>query len=130
MKRHYLTCLPQHEQPIIDGTKTTTIRTPRKRPIAVGDTITFRVWVGRPYGNGSTVRDVRTVTVTGIEYIEVHRRTQRLYANVDGEIVRQPPYVVRDIAQRDGFAGAWSMIDYLTSKQPTFTGHIYSWEHK
>lgn len=54
---------PRFEQPILDETKLTTFRgrsrasKKPKGPPKIGEILSFRVWVGRPYGKGSTVRE-------------------------------------------------------------------------
>jgi hypothetical protein len=124
---HYLFCMPCHAAKIIDGTKTTTIRAPRKdkRDPKVGDTIVLRKWIGKPYGSGSTVEDLRKVTVTSARRIRVNRQTRGVF--IDDE--KQLANVVEKMAVADGFCGTWAMVDYLTSdKQPEFTGFIYGWE--
>jgi hypothetical protein len=36
-------------EPILQGCKVQTVRPPRKRPVAVGDALSLRVWMGHPY---------------------------------------------------------------------------------
>lgn len=123
-RNHHLICLPHHAQKIIDGTKTTTIRAPRKHAVAVGDTITFAIWKGRPYW--SEQERVRVVTVKSVQTIRVTRETCRI--DIDGVTVS--PADSWTLAVGDGFQNSAELIDYLTSeKQPEFSGFIYGWEH-
>lgn len=122
-RNHHLICLPHHAAKIIDGTKTTTIRAPRSRPIAVGDTITFARWTAKPYR--SKQERVRVVTVTSVDQIYVNRQTRGIRLN--GHLQRA--FIAQHIAEVDGFPGLWELIDYLTSdKQPEFSGFIYGWD--
>ena len=122
-RNHHLICLPHHAEKIIDGTKTTTIRTPRKHAVAVGDTITFAIWKGVPFR--SKQERVRVVTVTSVDQIYVNRQTRGIRLN--GHLQRA--FIAQHIAEVDGFLGLWELIDYLTSdKQPEFSGFIYGWE--
>jgi len=123
---HHLICLPQHAPKIIDGTKTTTIRSPRSRPIAVGDTITFARWTAKPYR--SKQERVRVVTVTSVRTIN----TRRCIGYFDDIIIDGDPISAPDakaLAIGDGFESITEIVDYLTSeKQPEFSGFIYGWE--
>ena len=126
-RNHHLICLPHHAPKIIDGTKTTTIRAPRSRPIEVGDTITFARWTANPYR--SKQERVRVVTVTSVRKIDLNRIPgECVDIAIDGQAVSDEEY--RRIATCDGFEFAADMANYLTSdKQPEFSGFIYGWEH-
>lgn len=128
-RNHHLICCPHHAPKILDGTKTTTIRAPRKdgRIPVVGDTITFRKWIGRPYGAGSTVENVRVVTVTSVRKISVFRNG--ICWDVDIDRTSPSTEALRELAIGDGFEHITELVDYLTSdKQPEFSGFIYGWE--
>lgn len=125
-RNHHLICLPQHASKIIDGTKTTTIRSPRKRGSnpAVGDTITFAMWKGRPYW--SEQERVRVVTVTSVRKISVIRNGTFWDIDIDGERLSFESRL--DLAIGDGFKSITELVNYLTSeKQPEFSGFIYGW---
>jgi len=122
---HHLICLPQHAPKIIDGTKTTTIRSPRSRPIAVGDTITFARWTAKPYR--SKQERVRQVTVTSVRKIDVACYGITWAIKID----EQTPSTetLRELAIGDGFECITELVDYLTSdKQPEVSGCIYGWD--
>lgn len=122
-RSHRLICLPQHAPKIIDGTKTTTIRAPRKYPIAVGDTITFAIWKGVPFR--SRQERVRVVTVKSVQTIRVTWETCRI--DIDGVTVS--PSNSWTLAVGDGFQNSAELIEYLTSdKKPEFSGAIYGWD--
>lgn len=124
-RNHHLICLPHHAPKIIDGTKTTTIRTPRSRPIAVGDTITFARWTAKPYR--SRQERVRVVTVTSVRTINVFRNG--ICWDVDIDRTSPSMETLRELASGDGFEHITELVDYLTSdKQPEFIGFIYGWE--
>lgn len=123
-RNHHLICLPHHAPRISDGTKTTTIRSPRKHAVAVGDTITFAIWKGVPFR--SRQERVRVVTVTSVRKIRVNRQTRGVFLDDEKQLAN----VVEKMAIADGFCGTWAMVDYLTSdKQPEFSGFIYGWDH-
>lgn len=122
-RNHHLICLPHHAEKIIDGTKTTTIRSPRKHAVAVGDTITFAIWKGVAFR--SKQERVRVVTVTSVRKIYVNWETRRV--EIDG--ITQGSSDRWAMAINDGFDSAVAMVDYLTSdKKPEFSGFIYGWD--
>lgn len=124
-RNHHLICLPHHAPKISDGTKTTTIRAPRKHAVAVDDTITFAIWKGVPLR--SKQERVRVVTVTSVRKIDVFGNGHCFTVDIDA--VPQSTSQCNELAVGDGFANAEQLVDYLTSdKQPEFSGFIYGWE--
>lgn len=69
MSNHVIMFQPWLARKVEDGSKLTTIRGNRKRPIKVGDTLSLREWTGKPYR--SKIRVIRTVICSKVERIEM-----------------------------------------------------------
>lgn len=114
-----LTFLPQFVAPILDGTKTQTIRPPRKRtPITAGMTLSLRKWTGKPYQ--STQFKFATVKVTSVHEVMI----AETLIIVDREIV-----VFEDaFAIKDGFSSAVDMRKFLRANyRLPFAGVLIKW---
>lgn len=101
------------EAPICAGTKDTTYRGRSraakrpKGPPKVGETLSLRKWIGRPYGKGSTVREFARATCqqTFAARIEADDTPEGLRIALDGVWQLSPDVT----AQHDGFTTAAEM---------------------
>jgi len=118
------------EQPILDETKLTTFRGRSraakrpKGPPKVGETLSFRVWVGRPYGKGSTVREVARAICTGTPSVFISQNDGKLHWLIDGVCVHDPDATAR----RDGFTNATELIAWFAANGGLpFSGYSIEW---
>ncbi|OAM89305.1 ASCH domain-containing protein [Termitidicoccus mucosus] len=108
---------------ILDGTKTSTIRLPRKREVRVGDICDLRTWTGRPYA--SKQRKLREVVCAAVLSVEIDESWEVwLHGNKRLEIKER-----RALARGEGF---YSPMDMLTWFRDThgmpFRGTLYRWK--
>lgn len=121
---------PDFEAPITAGTKTHTIRPPRKRPIPPGAILSMRVWTGKPYR--SKTREFARAKLDKIEWIKIHPDgveispgTLRVFWM--GETPTKEP-LLQAFARRDGFT-AWATMRYWFEQTHglPFEGQLIHW---
>lgn len=122
---------PRFEEPILSETKLTTFRGRSraakrpKGPPKVGETLSFRVWVGRPYGKGSTVREVAKAICTGTMPVSIHAAPAGLVIRINGV----PQLFNHAIAERDGFKHEQDMREFFEANGGLpFEGYAICWE--
>lgn len=122
---------PRFEQPILDETKLTTFRGRSraakrpKGPPKIGETLSFRVWVGRPYGKGSTVREVAKAICTRTPPVSIHSAPAGLVIRVNGVAQSDNDHV----AKRDGFKHEQDMREFFEANGGLpFEGYAICWD--
>lgn len=123
------------EQPILDGIKLTTFRGRSraakrpKGPPKIGELLSFRVWVGRPYGKGSTVREVACAICTETYPVSIAEERQGPGLVIHLNSCPQLASVVDLVAIRDGFAGVRDMRSFFEANGGLpFEGYAICWE--
>ncbi len=121
---------PRFEQPILDETKLTTFRGRSraakrpKGPPKIGEILSFRVWVGRPYGKGSTVREVARAICTGTPEVHLSHDHGRITIIIGGIRSHDPDATAR----RDGFVDAREMVAWFRENSGLpFSGYAIEW---
>lgn len=124
---------PRFEQPILSETKLTTFRGRSraakrpKGPPKVGETLSFRVWGGRPYGKGVPQIEVAKAicTETYPVRIEAEEEGPGLVIKVNGV----PQLFTELIAKHDGFADVSDMREFFeTNGGLPFEGYAIRWD--
>lgn len=118
------------EQPILTETKLHTFRGRSraakrpKGPPKIGELLSFRVWVGRPYGKGSTVREVARAICTGTPEVYLSYDSGRIHLIIDGIRAHDPDAT----AMRDGFTSAAEMVAWFQANGGLpFSGYAIEW---
>lgn len=106
------------------GLKPHTIRKARKRPIAVGDRLSLRKWLGKPYRSKQKIlresecKDVREIEITNHGFY-INRGTNWLILGNDW---------CERLAKKDGFANAREMIQWFDDTHGLpFIGNLIEW---
>jgi hypothetical protein len=112
--------------PLVEaGTKPHTVRPTPKRMPKVGDKISLRMWMGRPYG--SKQRVLRESVVTKVEPIRLIDTGRELIVTMAGRALE--PEEINAFAQADGFAGGLEMFDWFEATHGLpFEGIVIHWE--
>jgi hypothetical protein len=121
-----LTFQPRFAPLVAAGTKTQTIRPPRKRPISIGDPLSLRRWSGRPYMTPQVLlRESRCVDVCAV----VVGYCADGYPG--GIAVRGERLSATDkaaFARADGFANVPEMMDWFDNAHGLpFVGVLIRW---
>lgn len=121
------------KQPILDETKLTTFRGRSraakrpKGPPKVGETLSFRVWGGRPYGKG-----VPQIEVAKAICSDTHPVSIEAEEGGSGLVIKvyDVPQLFPDaIARRDGFADISDMRAFFEANGGLpFKGYAIRWE--
>jgi len=133
MAQHTIHFSEIHTARVAAGDKRCTIRSPRKRPIAAGDTLKLRGprFAGRGKIHPQAARLLRTATCVGVHQVILHfARDQSVLAiDISGERAFEVPSCVRDFARMDGFENALEMGRFfvkLHGPEP-FYGILIRW---
>ena len=114
---------PRFAPKVEDGSKTRTIRPPRKRPVKVGDPVSLRQWTGKPYASKQRVLRQGIVSRVAEVYLGNYG------TSVDGVMLttRQETR----FAQDDGFAGMDTMRSWFAETHGLpFSGTMIEWANK
>lgn len=121
---------PRFEQPILDETKLTTFRGRSraakrpKGPPKLGETLSFRGWVGIPYRKGSTVREVARAICIGTPSVFISSANGRILILIDGHHAHDPDATAR----RDGFVDARELLAWFAANGGLpFSGYAIEW---
>lgn len=124
---------PRFEQPILDETKLTTFRGRSraakrpKGPPKIGEILSFRVWVGRPYGKGSTGREVARAICT--KTLPVSVEAERINHGLVIKFNSVSQLFTERIAKRDGFADVSDMREFFQANGGLpFDGYAICWD--
>jgi hypothetical protein len=106
------------------GKKLQTIRPLRKRPIRVGDYLSLRRWVDKPYRSKQIV--LAEATCSRVAAIEIDETFQEIMFIVDGKRLDQEQWA--RLARDDGFACTTDMLDWFRDVHGLpFRGVLISW---
>jgi hypothetical protein len=121
-----LTFQPQFAPLVRAGTKTQTIRAPRKRPIQSGDPLSLREWTGRPYM--APQRLLLEAVCTETAWVELNIDSAgEFYIGVNGVRVFLPGQEDA-FAVRDGFVDAGQMQAWFEKTHGLpFEGTLIKW---
>lgn len=113
---------PQFEPLIVSGRKPHTIRPKRKIPLRVGQTLSLRVWTGKPYR--SPQREFLRASVEDVKPIVIGR--ERIVLN--GVQLTRPQS--DNLAMHDGFASFKEMRRWFDKNhgETAFIGEIIFWK--
>lgn len=111
MTTHVIMFAPQFAQKVELGIKPTTIRGTRKRVINVGDTLSLREWLGKPYR--SKQRILRTATCTKVEVFGITGPLAGGRSFVTIERARLPIEEANELAMMDGFTDIHALIEWF-----------------
>lgn len=127
-RRHVFMFQPQFAPRVLDGSKTTTIRAPRKRAVKIGDILDLRQWSGRPYASKQvklrTAECVETSTIT-------IKRSSIIFRKFSVGVELNGDELLDIIAEDDGFE-SWRLMRAWFEKTHglPFTGTLYRWKTK
>ncbi|MGE0605515.1 MAG: ASCH domain-containing protein [Pirellulales bacterium] len=111
-RRHTLLFDARFAPLIAAGTKSHTIRPPRKREILPGDLLSLRAWTDKPYRSAQA--ELRRAVCTKIGSIRLSQRDYRgvllQEVEIDGRLLH--PDCAEKLATRDGFSTLTEMLDY------------------
>ena len=112
---------PQFEPMIVCGRKPHTIRPTRKIPLKVGQTLSLRVWTGKPYR--SPQREFLSATVKSVDPILI----EMVDIVVDGRPLS--PGEQQALAFDDGFSDADCLRNwFLKTHGLPFEGELIHWK--
>ncbi len=121
MTRHVFMFQPRFARGVIDGTKYSTIRLPRKQKVACHDTLDLRTWSGIPYRSKQV--KLREVKCTNISYIRIESGE---HVRLGGCVLN--PFARRSLAETEGFADWADMFAWFaTTHALPFTATRYHW---
>jgi hypothetical protein len=117
---------PRFAPLVASGAKPHTIRKQRKNPIKVGDKLSLRTWLGKPYRSKQKVlREGFCICTRGIEItnlgfsVSVYGRDKWLILDIES---------CDKLAKKDGFANAGEMIQWFRDTHGLpFEGVLIEW---
>jgi uncharacterized protein YqfB (UPF0267 family) len=113
---------PQFEPLIVSGRKPHTIRPKRKIPLKVGQTLSLRVWTGKPYR--SPQREFLRATVEKVVPVHLSLLNDMTVDGVKLTIREQ-----NDLAYHDGFPNADALyLWFLATHGLPFEGELIHWK--
>lgn len=102
-----------------DGSKPHTIRLPRKRPIKVGEKLSLREWIGKPYR--SKQRVLREAICRSVAEFHI--------SETGASHMIGAPFNFEELARNDGFRSYNEMIEWFKSTHGLpFDGVLIGWE--
>jgi hypothetical protein len=112
---------PRFARLVLDGTKRQTVRRWPVRLPKIGETISLREWIGKPYR--SKQRLLRESVVTGFSRVEIDERDYgRLWL---GNTLAD----INAFAVADGFSDAHEFLDWFDAQYGLpFTGIVIHWQ--
>lgn len=121
IQRHVFTFQPRFVPGVKAGTKTSTIRLPRKRKVFVNDILDFRTWSGLPYRSKQfNLFEVKCVSVEAVQ-ITVFDVIIEGYKLTDTELGM--------LAKSEGFGGSNDMLDWFSENHELpLNGTLYRWQ--
>lgn len=130
MSHHVLMFQPQFARLVENGTKTMTIRGEKKRAIQVGDTLSLREWLGKPYRSKQSELRKAVVTCIGRFEMRIGSPIGAFPWNVEflinGFVLLPFPSI--ELAHADGFWSRGDMVRWFDETHGLpFSGVRISW---
>ncbi len=125
VRRHVYLFRPRFVGPIIKGTKTQTVRSPRKREPRPGDLLSLRAWSRKPYRSPQV--EVARMTCLSVEPITIDLESFILPSvEIGGRRLSQ--IGLYEFAVADGFRGCVDLVQYYVERKVShFIGVLIRW---
>jgi uncharacterized protein YqfB (UPF0267 family) len=113
------------QRPILNGTKTQTIRRPRKRPLKAGEVVSLREWQTLPYRSPQI--EIGTARIYQISHVVLDLVREEMRVELDGVNLGELGQL-ESFAIADGFRDVRDMArHWAVHKGFPFVGVCYHW---
>lgn len=119
---------PQFAPLVESGAKCQTVRPTPKRMPKPGDSISLRIWAGKPYR--SKQRVLTEATITRVSKIKITAKGFKHWED-EGVGVRRNPATLDAFAKRDGFSDWSALVKWFRAAHGLpFTGIVIHWQNE
>lgn len=117
---------PRFAALVMSGAKRQTIRPRRRHQIQVGDTLSLREWIGKPYR--SKQREIRTAVCSNVSEIRITEPIGLTQGLAIGHWIIAIGIARDQFARADGFESFSEMLEWFSKTHGLpFTGVLIEW---